>query len=343
MRPIIDSHVHLCDLDFVPELINIADDIGAEKMGLVSISDRDNVNDNPVIYKAKAQHPHRFYAFAALDHSEYYVPDEISVPSYAEQIEIAMAIGVDGIKLLETKPDRRKKITTPIDSHVYDPMFALLERDGFPLVWHVADPEEFWDPDTTPGWAKENDWGYNDTFVPKEQFYTEVGNVLKRHPMLKVAFAHFYFLSADLKRAAELLDTYKNVHFDLAPGIEMLYNLSRNVEASRDFFIKYKDRIIFGTDIGDWLSRDEAAHRAGMVNRWLETADEFRVPAGADYLLGPPTDGIIHGMSLPAEVLQAIYVTNFEKLAGPKPNKLDHDLVEQECNRIAELVKILAK
>lgn len=343
MRPIIDSHVHLCNTDFIPELINIADAIGAEKVGLMSIAERDNVNDNPVIYKAKALYHHRFYAFAALDHSAYYVSDDVEVPSYAEQVEMAIAIGADGIKLLETKPDRRKKISTPIDSPVYEQMFAILERAEFPLVWHVADPEEFWDPDTTPGWAKKNDWGYNETFVPKEQFYTEVGNVLKRHPMLKVAFAHFYFLSADLKRASELLDTYENVYLDLAPGIEMLYNLSRNVEASRDFFIKHRDRIIFGTDIGDWLSLGEGKHRAEMLNRWLETTDEFRVRDGADFLLGPAEDGLIRGMSLPHDVLDSIYATNFEKLAGRIPRRLDVELVEKEYIRIAELVEILGK
>jgi hypothetical protein len=32
---------------------------------------------------------------------------------------------------------------------------------------------------------------------------------------------------------------------DLAPGVEMLYNLSRDVEASRRFFCAHADRIVF--------------------------------------------------------------------------------------------------
>ena len=39
--------------------------------------------------------------------------------------------------------------------------------------------------------------------------------------------------------------------------------------------------------------------RAGIVFRWLETEDTFRVPEAADFLLGQPEDGIIHGLQSP--------------------------------------------
>lgn len=112
------------------------------------------------------------------------------------------------------------------------------------------------------------------------------------------------------------------VRFDLAPGIEMLYNTSRNPDAARDFFIRYSDRIIFGTDIFTELTVAEALARAGIVQRWLETDDEFRVPPEADFLLGPPTDGVIRGLALPGDVLERIYRGNFANLAGTEPRPI---------------------
>lgn len=341
MRSIIDSHVHLCSPDSVANLLKIAESIGAVKIGLASIADRDNVNDNPLFYWTKWKNPDKFFAFAALDHSADRVGGKIEIPSFLEQAKRALAIGADGIKLLETKPDRRKWIDIPIDSAEYEPMFAYLESSAVPLIWHVADPEEFWDPDTTPGWAKEHNWGYDDTFIQKEQLYAEVENVMQRHPNLKVIFAHFYFLTADLPRASAFLDRYKNVCFDLAPGIEMLYNLSRDPVTSREFFIKYKDRIVYGTDIDADQPIPEAGHRAGIVMKWLESSDEFRVPEGADFLLGPPEDGIIRGMSLPEDVLNAIYVGNFTRMAGARPKKINVDLAKEECSRIASIIEFL--
>jgi len=152
-----------------------------------------------------------------------------------------------------------------------------------------------------------------------------------------VIFAHFYFLSADLPRAAALLDTYSGVLFDLAPGIEMLYNLSRDPGSAREFFVRYADRIVYGTDIEASAPVEQAAIRAGVVTRWLASADEFRLPDGADYTLGPPQDGVMRGIHLPEDALSKIRAGNFEKLAGgPKP--LDRALAVDECRRIADVV-----
>jgi hypothetical protein len=210
------------------------------------------------------------------------------------------------------------------------------------MVWHVNDPEEFWDPERTPGWAKERNWGYGPEDVQKEELYAEVDEVLARHPRLNIIFAHFYFLSADLARAARFLDEHPTVRFDLAPGIEMLYNLSHDPEASRQFFIQYADRIVFGTDLSSGQTLEEGRIRAGIVYRWLESEDTCRVPEAADFLLGPPEDGIIRGMSLPEDVLAKIYRGNFVGLSGAQPRPLDVEQVIEECERLADIAEALS-
>jgi len=316
MMRLIDCHVHLGGVGNIENLNAIREHIGAERMGIACIYGREQANSNQAAFAAKAAFPDRFYVFAALDHSAHFSGGKVASPPLDEQVDRLIRAGADGIKLLETKPDRRKALGIAMDSDYFEPFFARVEELGVPLLWHVADPPEFWHADLTPKWAADHGWGYDETFPPYEQILGEVGNVLDRHPRLRVIFAHFLFLSGDLVRAGALLDRFAGVHLDLAPGIELYYNLSRDVAASREFFVRYADRIIFGSDIFGSLTLERAAHRAGIVRRFLETADEFRVPKGADEILGPPEDGIIRGLDLPKDALERICAVNFERLVG---------------------------
>lgn len=334
----LDSHVHLWRAGEIENLERIRKRVGVERMSVASVMDRRTVNDNPALWAAKAAYPDRFYVFAGLDHSQLWSAGALATPSLAEQVDRAIGIGADGLKLIESKPTHRGMVDVPLDSDYYAGMFARLEETGLPVLWHVADPEEFWDPETTPGWAKSQGWGYDSTTIAKEQLYAEVDSVLKRHRRLRVIFAHFYFLSADLPRAAKLLDAYEGVYLDLAPGIEMLYNMSREPEAAREFFMRYADRIVFGTDIESGATLDQAEIRAGIISRWLETDDEFRLPDGADYCLGPPEDGVIRGMRLPQDALAKIYAGNFTRLVGGRPRPLNRALALEECCAIAREV-----
>jgi len=337
----IDAHVHLWKAEETGHLLELATAAGCERLGIACIPERNIVTANPDAWVAKAQHPSRFYVFASLDHSQHWSGGGVKAPSLAEQVDLLRALGCDGIKMLENKPATRKQLDIPVDGPYFASYFARVEETGCPLLWHVADPEEFWDPALTPKWARARGWGYDDTFVKKEQLYAEIQRVLERHPRLKVTFAHFYFLSADLPRAGALLDRFPGVNLDLAPGIEMYYNLSKNVEATRAFFIKYADRIIFGTDLFSGHTLQEGTVRVGLVTRWLETADEFRLPPGADFLLGPPEDGIMRGLHLPKDVVAKICRGNFERFAGSSPRPLDRQLARAECERLAQAVEAL--
>jgi predicted TIM-barrel fold metal-dependent hydrolase len=251
-------------------------------------------------------------------------------------------MGCDGLKMIEGKPTSRQRMNVPVTDPYFEDYWARVEELGLPVVWHVNDPEEFWEPEKLPVWARERGWGYGPQDVRKEELYAEVDEVLARHPRLKLIFAHFYFLSADLPRATRFLEEHPTTHLDLAPGVEMLYNTSKNPDAGRDFFTRHAGRIVFGTDISDGLTVEEGRFRAGIVYRWLETQDTFRMPKGADFLLGPPEDGVVRGMSLPTDVLNRIYRTNFTRLAGAQPKPLNAGLACEECERLAALAERLS-
>jgi len=119
---------------------------------------------------------------------------------------------------------------------------------------------------------------FGDKYPHKEKFYHETEEILKRHPRLKIALCHMYFLSADIDKAANILDTYPNTNFDLAPGVEYLYNMSRNRDEWHDFFIKYQDRIFFGTDIMELYHVKASMNRVWLVRNFLESDEEFYTP-----------------------------------------------------------------
>jgi len=342
IRGIIDGHVHMGSIAQEAGLLEILEATGVEKMALVSIQSPAAGAGLAQSLYMKARHPERFYVFAGLNHAAQLTGGRVETPSLAAQVDEFVAMGCDGIKMIEGKPTSRQQMNIPVTDAYFADYWARVAEVDLPIVWHVNDPEEFWDPKRTPGWAKERNWGYGPDDVQKETLYAEVDAVLARHPQLRIIFAHFYFLSADLPRAIGFLDAHPSVCFDLTPGIEMLYNLSRTPDVSREFFIKYADRIIFGTDIASGLTVEEGIARAGIIFRWLESADTFRVPPIADFLLGPPEDGVIRGMALPDDVLAKIYRGNFSRIAGTQPRALNVSKAVEVCERLAAIAEAMA-
>lgn len=334
--PVVDCHVHFWDFKTEEEMMKIKDACRFARINVLSIYDRAKVNQNPECMYMKAKHPESFYAFGGLDYSAIFSGLRSAEPSLCKQVDVMIDIGLDGVKMVEGKPTERKVIPIRFDDDFYKDYFSHLESLGFPLLFHVNDPEEFWDPQKTPSWAKEQGWFYDGTYPTKEQLYAEVESVLDRCPDLKVIFAHFYFVSADLERASHFLERNKHVCLDLTPGIEMYYNFSAKREEWREFFIRYQDRIVYGTDIGGGQSIAEATSRAWIVRKFQETGDEFTVPKESDSLLvGPEIP--FKGLNLPNAALEKIYAKNFERLASPRPRRLDLRKALVECKRIAEI------
>jgi len=158
---------------------------------------------------------------------------------------------------------------------------------------------------------------------------------------LRLIFAHFYFLSADLPRAGDFLDAHPTVCFDLTPGLEMINNFSRNPDAAHDFFVKYQDRLIYGTDIasedlapGDQHGMNVSLAKAWVVRSLLERDDAFAPPEEIGFWLFAGT-GSFHGLDLPREVLDRIYYQNFERIYGPTPAPLSWDAAIVALERMA--------
>lgn len=337
---VIDSHVHPRPLAAALPLESVRRHVGLDRMNLACITSARSGEGTANGLVTKAGHPGRYYCFGGLNHATFQSGGRVEA-SLSRRVDEIRAAGCDGIKLIEGKGTWRRFVPEPLDGPYYADFFAHAEELDMPLLWHVADPEEFWDPALTPPWAVTEGWNYTEKDVPKETLYREVANVLARHPGLRVVFAHFYFLSADLPRAERFFAEHPRVNFDLALGVELLYNLSRDPAASRVFFIRHADRIFFGSDIMNGQTGEQAAARTAIVRRFLETADEFTIPPDADPLLDPGNSPPVRGLSLPLDVLTKIYGGNFQRFAGADPRPTNFPAAVELCRRDAAIAAAL--
>jgi len=316
--PIIDGHVHFVHPERMEEMLALMDAVPCTRFNLVCIPNPDATTHNPAALYFKQHHPDRVYISGALDYSVLADPGR-APERLAAQIGALKAQGFDGLKLIEGKPQVRKLLPHPLDGPLYAGVWESLEWEQFPVVFHVNDPDEFWDKDQCPDWAKQSGWDYSDGSYPsKEDLYAEVDHILACHPRLKITFAHFFFLSRDLARAARFLDTHPTVCFDLAPHMDMYHDFSRDPEAARAFFIRYQDRTLYGTDIDTRaLVRGPDGLRFMqsiplLIRSFLETDGKFTMPDGEHY----------HGIGLPRDVLAKVYAANFERIYGAVPGRL---------------------
>jgi Predicted metal-dependent hydrolase of the TIM-barrel fold len=347
--PVLDAHIHLPFPSLAEELTALLDQMGIDRVNLVSTPDMDTINHNAAVLYYKFLHPNTTFICGGLDHFSVQINPMQMPQALANQITQMHEAGFDGLKLLESKPIARKVIDIPLDGPVYAPMWTELEQLCMPVVWHVADPEEFWDAEKCPAWVKNSGWFYGDgTYPLKEALYSEVEAIVTRHPQLKVILAHFFFLSADLPRAAAFLDEHPNVCFDLTPGSEMFFNFSANLKAAREFFIRYQDRLIFGTDTGasavgkpnQALNQAETLGRTYFVRSFLENEGELEIPAGVSHWLRPGQS--LFGLGLDPSILEKIYCRNFERVFSVMPAKINLEKAIALLNAQAQFIDLRA-
>ena len=332
--PIVDSHMHMrTATGDVEELfakiqsLTDAGPVGAITIACLPPWDDQALDQNALALLFKARHPRATYAFGGLS---YNFPGRTNEQlDYAEQAQKLLALGFDGIKMIEGKPSMRKVTRLPLSAPVYDRFYTLLERDQVPLLLHLADPEGFWDKAYVEKWSIPQEWTYIDgTFPAKETLDAELEDVLRRFPRLQMTLAHFGFLSADPNKAARFLDRHPSVNLDITPGTEMYDNFSLQPEAWRSFFVRYQDRILFGTDNGydaagsvTEFSQRTAQHVA-EIRRFLEAGNSFPARGCQGW----------HGLNLDRAILAKIYSGSFQRRIPAPPKPVNRDQARAYCN-----------
>ncbi|MBR3943024.1 MAG: amidohydrolase family protein [Clostridia bacterium] len=330
LTPIWDGHMHPHDPVPIEDTIRIFKDAMAhfnyDKIVINALPSHGYADSFKAIY-IKTQIPN-VYANAGLSH---YYDERDHAEAFLAQAKAFYTMGCDGFKMLEGKPDDRKRIGIRVDDPIYDKFYGFIEEKGLPCLMHVGDPFEFWDIDLIPKWALERGWLYDKSYPSLEDLRKEVANVLKKHPNLHLILAHFYFMSHDYNLAVEFMEKYPNVCIDLTPGKEMYVNFEKDLPLWRGFFEKYADRILYGSDRYNWdIPKEELestrSHAVNLVRSFLEK-EEFHCAW---------TNTFMHGFGFKGEILDKIYYKNAERLYGKVPRKVDFELLKADLKNCLE-------
>jgi predicted TIM-barrel fold metal-dependent hydrolase len=136
--------------------------------------------------------------------------------------------------------------------------------------------------------------------------------MLRKNPDTRFIIPHIGSYAENLKEVGRMLDTYPNMYTDTA---ERIAELGRQPYSSRDFLIKYQDRVLYGTDL-----IPNAANVSGNY-RFFETKDEyFPYNSFDEHNQGRWN---IYGVYLPDDVLKKIYYENALKIIPGIKKMLD--------------------
>lgn len=216
----------------------------------------------------------------------------------------------------------------PVDWPELDPLWQKAGELGVPVAIHTGDPKAFWQPVTPdneryaelsvhPSWSFAGpEWPSRETLLAERE------RVIARHPDTTFLCVHFGNDPEDLDYVSHLLDTYPNVVIDTAAR---LAEIGRHPpEQVRAFFVKYQDRILFGTDLG--VSDDSLMLGSnGAVPPTMDDvapfyAAHFRFFEGKERAIPHPSpiqgDWTIDAIDLPDPVLDKLYRGNAERILG---------------------------
>ncbi len=347
---ILDCHIHYALPVDPQEIFDIMEYTKTDIANLVIVPDRLRISAVPDALMVKYQNPKKIFVFGSLDVSEYFMHNKSVGKHFVKYVKRMLDCGCDGIKMIEGKPDIRRTVPIPdFDLPAWEPFWSFAEEIGLPILWHVNDPEEFWDKSKIPSWAESQGWYYGEETINNEVQYTQVLTLLKRHPNLKIIFAHFFFMSAQLERLSKIFDDFPNVCVDLTPGIEMYVNLSKNQEAAVRFFEKYQTRILYGTDIGarsllsseSLINKTESINRSNIIRDFLTKQGKFTIKSDGDFLIGME-DFVLHALNLKPEITRNIFYNNFLRMVSEKPKEVNPKLVIKECKRIKTMIRVMS-
>jgi predicted TIM-barrel fold metal-dependent hydrolase len=260
--------------------------------------------------KTELAYPGRFITFCNVDWIGVGEPGWIDKAT--RQLEEDIRAGARGLKIFKRLGleihDTTGNLVLPNDPRIADLWDKAGELD-VPVLIHSGDPPAFFRPldRFSERWTELHDHPEWLFYGPKYPSFQELIDALYQtiedHPKTTFITAHAGCYAENLGYVSKMLDAHPNMITDFSARIA---ELGRAPYSARKWFIKYADRIIFGTDEPPTI----AMYRTYF--RFLETADEYfdYDPENAH----PQGEWKIYGLHLPDDVLHKIYYENPARL-----------------------------
>lgn len=310
--PVIDVHSH----DYMPTdaaveaWLRTMDAVGIEKSIILSGATGRRFDQTMAKF---GKHPKRFIVWCGIDYTGFDKPG-FGAAAVAE-LERCHKAGAMGIGELSDKGRGLGSTTNTLGMHIddprMDPILAKCAELRMPVNIHVGEDRWMYEPMDETNDGLMNAWKWRIRTGPGVLTHTEVVDSLERavnkHPRTVFIACHLANCCSDLNRLGAMFDRHPNLYGDIGARFAELSPIPRTVF---QFFTRYQDRILYGTD----MSPNPEMYR--VTFRLLETADEHFYPTHFRNYQWP-----MHAWALPDGVLKKIYRENALRVISP--NGLD--------------------
>jgi predicted TIM-barrel fold metal-dependent hydrolase len=206
-----------------------------------------------------------------------------------------------------------------IDNPRFDPIFKMLKDRKITVIGHLGEPKNCWLP--LEEMTTNNDRSYfrdhpqyhmyqHPDLPSYEDQIRARDNMLEKNPDLTFVGAHLGSLEWSVDALAKTLDKFPNMAVDMAARMgQIFYQTHADREKVREFFIKYQDRLLYATDMGD-EGQEKEALRKEMHETWLR---DWRFFVTDDTLTCDLVNESYQGIKLPQHVVDKIYYQNAKK------------------------------
>ena len=303
--PAVDYHNHLDSME-PAEVLRVMDACGIEKIVNITMQTGDAALH--MIDKFRAVDAQRFSTIGWMDWMGVERADFVQrCCDYLERLVERGAVGIKFWKDLGLSVRDGSGRLLRIDDERLAPLFDKAAELGIPVMFHTADPDAFFLPidgcnERYEELAAHPEWGFHGAQYRKSELLDQRDRVIARHPKTTFVAAHVAESGENLARATKLLKSYPNAYVDISARAS---ELGRQPYTARAFFLRFADRILFGTDLLPEISMYR------LWFRFLETADEyFEYPSHASR----QGRWNIYGLFLPDDVLRKVYRENALRL-----------------------------
>ena len=240
-----------------------------------------------------------------------------------KDLDTALADGAVGVKVwknigMELRDASGKLVM--VDDPRLSALFDGLAKRGTMVLGHQGEPHNCWLPLEQMTVNSDREYfkahpAYHMYRHPEMPGYERQmaarDNLLARHPTLRFTGVHLASLEWNIDRLARFLDAHPTVNVDVAARVGQLqYQSQRDPQGVRAFFVKYQDRLMYGSDLAQSAAQPDADFAKDLDTVWRR---DWRYFATGDSQSVPELDTPVTGLALPRRVVDKLFRENAEK------------------------------
>ncbi len=312
----IHAHIHTENTDFVA--LSQRDRFRFLNMAVQSGTPEENRKKHDTIFIQYQAAPDRSAPVSSFPLSGWDEPDWVEKTiAYLDDTFAKGAVGVKVWKNIGMVFRDRQGQLIMIDDPQFDPIFDHLQARGIVLIGHLGEPKNCWLP--LEEMTVNNDRSY---FREHPQYHMHLhpempsyqdqidarDRMLAKHPDLRFVGAHLASLEWSVDEIGQFLDRFPNAVVGVAARMgQVQYQSHQDRGRVTEFFTKYQDRILYGTDTGLGPGSDAAQKHAQVRQKWQR---DWRYFCTDQIVSVPELDTPIQGLALPKQVVEKIYRLN---------------------------------